>query len=461
MAPPRDDDWSDSDEEDIGEVESTVLLGVPDGPIDDASDINDVAVSRIGGHPAFLASSEPPLSSSQCKSCSQPMELLVQMWCPFENSPMDRALYMWGCPRAGCQGKASTVRAWRGLRYNQKYAAQLERKLARQRQREQEKAEALAEEERKKVSAKINPFSMKLGAPGPNPFGLGAQLFGDVSPSPAPVSPTSGVTADDLKSEDEGSQSDEGSDDDSGSEGSLITAMSTTVISESGWKSAPTYPPLYLSTLSEYVPPKAKFSLPPGTQIIDPSEVDEKSGKDTTWISESYENSLDIDQVFEKFSKRVEIEPEQVVRYDLKGTPLPFSSDETFKSLFPDPKQETLPVTKAAFTVVQPQKRVYDPSSVPPCPSCGAPRVFECQLMPNIINVLSTSDAPTDKNLTDEERRQAVEKALKKGDKDARGSMEWGTCMIFSCENDCCVDENKKECKESWKEEYVLIQWDV
>lgn len=52
MAPIRDEeDWSDSDEEDVGEVETSVLLGVPDGPIDAASDINDVAVSRIGGHP--------------------------------------------------------------------------------------------------------------------------------------------------------------------------------------------------------------------------------------------------------------------------------------------------------------------------------------------------------------------------------------------------------------------------
>jgi pre-rRNA-processing protein TSR4 len=131
MAPPRDDGWSDSDEDELGEVETSVLLGVPDGPIDAESDVNDVAVSRIGGHPvrsilymyehaeyiddsrllllkAFLASSEPPISSSQCKVCSNPMELLVQMWCPFENSPMDRALYMWGCSRAGCQGKEST-----------------------------------------------------------------------------------------------------------------------------------------------------------------------------------------------------------------------------------------------------------------------------------------------------------------------------------------------------------------
>jgi pre-rRNA-processing protein TSR4 len=43
-------DWSDDDDEPVG-VESNVLLGVPDGLVDDPTDITDTAVSRIGGHP--------------------------------------------------------------------------------------------------------------------------------------------------------------------------------------------------------------------------------------------------------------------------------------------------------------------------------------------------------------------------------------------------------------------------
>ena len=49
--PLQDDDWSDSDQEDLSDVETSVLLGVPDGPIDVQSDLIDAAVSRIGGHP--------------------------------------------------------------------------------------------------------------------------------------------------------------------------------------------------------------------------------------------------------------------------------------------------------------------------------------------------------------------------------------------------------------------------
>lgn len=51
MAPRIDDDWSDSDDEALADVETAVLLGVPDGPIESATDLSDAAVSRIGGHP--------------------------------------------------------------------------------------------------------------------------------------------------------------------------------------------------------------------------------------------------------------------------------------------------------------------------------------------------------------------------------------------------------------------------
>jgi hypothetical protein len=48
---PRDeDDWSDSDDEALSDLETSVLLGVPDGPIEEPKDLRDAAVSRIGGH---------------------------------------------------------------------------------------------------------------------------------------------------------------------------------------------------------------------------------------------------------------------------------------------------------------------------------------------------------------------------------------------------------------------------
>jgi pre-rRNA-processing protein TSR4 len=51
MSPKVEDEWSDSDDEVLSEVETSVLLGVPDGPVDSTTDSSDAAVSRIGGHP--------------------------------------------------------------------------------------------------------------------------------------------------------------------------------------------------------------------------------------------------------------------------------------------------------------------------------------------------------------------------------------------------------------------------
>ena len=138
--------------------------------------------------------------------------------------------------------------------------------------------------------------------------------------------------------------------------------------------------------------------------------------------------------------------------------PLPFASDAVFNKLFPAPPGPTLPVTKADFMVVPAQKRTYTPSAIPSCPHCGGPRVFECQLMPNLINVLKPPSLEGQKALSDEERRAEVLRTLKgQGSGDRRG-MEWGTCMVFTCEKDCAA--TTPGAATTWREEYVLVQWD-
>ena len=149
--------------------------------------------------------------------------------------------------------------------------------------------------------------------------------------------------------------------------------------------------------------------------------------------------------------------------YELKGIPLPFASDKVFELLFPAATQTPLPVTKADFKVVQPTKHSYSTASIPACPCCKSSRVFECQLMPNLINVLrdSVDDKRLDaRKLTDEQRIKAVQDALKRSKEPGSRGMEWGTCMVFSCENDCCLDDRGQDDTECWREEYVLVQWD-
>jgi pre-rRNA-processing protein TSR4 len=70
----------------------------------------------------------------------------------------------------------------------------------------------------------------------------------------------------------------------------------------------PAYPPLYLSTISEYLPPEPKAK----TNI----NVDEGSGGGKTKGGlEAFENSMNVDEVFSRFTKRVACEGEQCIRW--------------------------------------------------------------------------------------------------------------------------------------------------
>ena len=104
---------------------------------------------------------------------------------------------------------------------------------------------------------------------------------------------------------------------DSSSEDSLITAMTSVKLSDSFWAAAPSYPALYLSTVPEYIPQPSKTKV--STSLDDSVEVDDQPKKDVTWASETYENSVEIDTVFDRFIKRVGFMGEQCFRWVTTG----------------------------------------------------------------------------------------------------------------------------------------------
>ena len=93
----------------------------------------------------------------------------------------------------------------------------------------------------------------------------------------------------------------------------LLTAMAAVKIEESPWQNAPIYPSFYLSTVAEYLPPPSKARVPKDVTVEDLGDEDKKD-KDVSWAKETYEDSLEVDQVFERFMKRVGYEGEQCVR---------------------------------------------------------------------------------------------------------------------------------------------------
>ncbi|GFS25455.1 programmed cell death protein 2 [Elysia marginata] len=103
------------------------------------------------------------------------------------------------------------------------------------------------------------------------------------------------------------------------------------------------------------------------------------------------------DQQFLKFKKRTESEPDQVLRYCRGGEPL-------WVSAFHKPSAE----------------------EIPHC-SCGAERVFEFQIMPQLLNFLGLD---------------------RLGD-----SLDWGTLCIYTCKESCPIGNNYVE-EFLWKQDF-------
>ena len=105
---------------------------------------------------------------------------------------------------------------------------------------------------------------------------------------------------------------------------------------------------------------------------------------------------------FARFSQRVAYEPAQVVRYSLNDADV----------LWPRPEP--------------------CPSSIPPCPLCGAPRRFELQLMPQLVSVLGFDAADST-------------------------CPDIGTAAIYTCARSC-TPSNTSTGSGAYAEEFVFIQ---
>jgi pre-rRNA-processing protein TSR4 len=59
MASSTRQDGSDEEDDDVIPTETSVFLGIPDGPVESASDLKDAVVSRIGGLPVRFVLIQP------------------------------------------------------------------------------------------------------------------------------------------------------------------------------------------------------------------------------------------------------------------------------------------------------------------------------------------------------------------------------------------------------------------
>ncbi|KAG9047719.1 hypothetical protein FS837_001683, partial [Tulasnella sp. UAMH 9824] len=257
---PHQPDYSDSDDESIHEeLETGVLLGLPDGIVTSKSDLFDPAVSRMGGLPLILTSDgfcTPDLLTINVHSITGHNALQI----------MSRA--------NGTANPSLVVRAYRSVKFNARFAAKLERQKEKVKEKEEAKRRAAEEEAKKKASTaasstvKPNPFSLSSAASGPSnpsfssPFGSG-NLF--AAPSAPP--PSSSKKADEEEEDEDDSDDDEPPATEE-EINELAEALESTAIDKqstakssanaAAWATAPSFKPLYLSSVSEYLVPEAK-----------------------------------------------------------------------------------------------------------------------------------------------------------------------------------------------------------
>ncbi|XP_077568777.1 programmed cell death protein 2 [Stigmatopora nigra] len=106
-------------------------------------------------------------------------------------------------------------------------------------------------------------------------------------------------------------------------------------------------------------------------------------------------------KVFQRFKKKIASEPQQVLRYSRGGSPLWVSS-----------------------------QHIPSDADIPQCP-CGAKRIFEFQVMPQLLNSLHVDSTDA--------------------------SIDWGTLCIYSCSSSCTQED--QYCLEFiWKQDFSTEQ---
>ncbi|KAL3482405.1 programmed cell death protein 2 [Aspergillus californicus] len=403
--------------EDEGDyAETGVVLGYA------SEEILDDPTTHIGGWPAWLDASTPPSGDfAKCKVCNSPMLLLLELDGElYEHFPdAERRLYVFSCPRKPCNRKPGSIRALRATRKfkNHQPAPRLEKK-----EPEKKKGEDVEQDQIPKpdlgaslfggttlvnsVSANANPFSSKPAstqAQASNPFAapVAAPI---VSPSPPTINePTSATLAETFADKVRLSSPEP-------------TPQQKPIGPITPWPSQSDFPPpyttFYIDAEGESITPETS-SIPENVQI-DTSDDPSTGGGD---IKDAFES--DIDKAFLKFSTRLGHNPEQVLRYEFRGSPLLYSYIDAVGKRFHSDTQHS------------------NVNRFPRCECCGSERVFELQLVPHAISVL-------------EDGREGV--GLGKDD----AGMEWGTIILGVCNRNCGEEVGVV----GWREEWVGVQWE-
>lgn len=407
---------SDSSSEDGLDVQTNVTLGYA------TAEFTADDISHVGGRPTWIDSSTKPSASLvKCKICDGYMSLLLQLQADLQQQfPSDeRRLFVWCCKKKQCSRKPGSVRAFRETRKSK--TSRTPKAPTKEEPKPQIKPQIdlgsqLFGGPTSPLNNSVNPFSTSsTQTDTTNPFSTnkaqtnGASPFSDLAVKPP--QPPNQSFADKLKISDSSSS----------------TPPPEAEHDTEPWPSESDFPnpfPHYhLDAEGEYLEPET--SQLPSSSNSRITELEDEPGSGTT--SSAAEKDLyesPHDKTFDHFTKILAQNPEQVLRYEWSGVPLLYNSTDGVAARFVLPGHQLHQKVKTAGPT----------KGIPRCESCGSARVFECQLVPNLIFELEKDD---DEAMSFE------------------GGMDWGTILVGSCSKNC-----GKEGEVIFREEWAGVQWE-
>ncbi|XP_050293121.1 programmed cell death protein 2-like [Anthonomus grandis grandis] len=413
---------------------NSVLLGYEDEAINEkhVGQI-DFSVNKIGGEPDFyehdILKSDRVLD---CNLCKLPTRLVVQIYAPLENSKDHRTLYLFACINPHCWNKSES---WHCLRIQQKNAVSSEPTEAPKMKSfdwcedaeewgdsEDEKKmnldeencniiknnnEKLSEDEESSsfedslrsglVNLSMDDKNANNGAQGGamarlHPPMATAEIEGDEDGVVSVESPT--TPKNNLQALLHGGNND--SDNVPLNTPFVSFFMSVYPEEEESSAQCSVLDNHVKELLSDYQRKDAEFS-----PFRQEGGMGRGSGAVEDMGTEEYEKSRPLhgDKMFHHFLTKVKANPEQILRYHRKGTPL------------------------LLYPLQEPIRR---------CRYCQGELVFEFQLIPTIIPKLRLECDTADVN-----------------------RMDFGTVLVYTCESSCWGPQD------SWKEECVVVQKEV
>ncbi|KJE88747.1 hypothetical protein CAOG_00340 [Capsaspora owczarzaki ATCC 30864] len=333
--------------------------------------------SKIGGHPAWLNPQHLPSTESAaadglaCPLCTKPMAFLLQLYTPVDDSPacFHRSVYVFCCRNGGCHKTASAT----GAHCFKVLRCQLPRENPYFGVDANDNVELDSSVQGQRRVALSAPTCAVCGNLGPKKCGQcgrarycsrehqvahwGAghkQACSNASGNVAPTAKEVALRFPEFELVTEPEEVRPGDDGDEDDEAAEKRRM------------------------QEFEAAVKDFKLDVQT---------EEEGKDVDDLFDGSDTVQEEDECFEAFQKRVARDSEQVLRYQKGGKPLWISD-----------------VAQCA------------PGAVPRCLNCGTQRVFEFQIMPQLLWILGVDNL--DGN-----------------------SLDWGTLLVYTCPNDCNPQE--------------------